>query len=81
MYVTPQQAAQYYGVSTETLRLWADKRKDRFLLKQKMVIEDIKFMFRIIRKKEYLSFMRGFSSRKQEEDLDRQIVFFHKKIS
>lgn len=78
MYVTPQQAAQYFGVSTETLRLWADKEKIDFI-KTKNGHRRYKIHVQDNKKKKISIIYARVSSRKQEEDLDRQIVFLQKK--
>ena len=35
MFVTPKQASEYYGVSKETLRLWSQNHKIKFIKTKK----------------------------------------------
>jgi len=78
MFVSPKQASQHFNVSTETLRLWAKNGKIKFIKTKKghrryeINIQD--------HKQERISIIYArVSSKKQEDDLKRQILFLQQK--
>jgi predicted site-specific integrase-resolvase len=74
MFVTPKQASKHYNVSTETLRLWSEngKKTEKGHRRYEINIQDNK------QKRISIIYARV-SSKKQEEDLNRQILFLQQK--
>lgn len=80
MYVTPKEAVKYYSVTDNTLRIWANNRKikyittkgghRRYLLEPKNKIEIIKKNLEETQQNKVI--YARVSSRKQENDLQRQ---------
>ena len=78
MYVSPQEAATYFGVSRETVRLWAEKDKIKYTKTKgghrKYWIDNSNKTKVICKtKKPDTIIYARVSSSKQKEDLDRQV--------
>jgi predicted site-specific integrase-resolvase len=78
MYVTPRQAREHYKVSEKTLKRWSDSGKIKFIntkgLHRRYIIDEPNSEI----KKNFI--YARVSSRKQTEDLQRQIEFLSAKI-
>ena len=78
MYVTPRQAREHYKVSEKTLKRWSDSGKIKFIntkgLHRRYLIEDT------TNETERNFIYARVSSRKQSEDLQRQIEYLSAKI-
>ena len=79
MYASPKQAAQYYGVSKETLRLWAIDNKIDFKKTLKGHRRYRINTFNISKKRISIIYARV-SSRKQKNNLANQIKFLQDKF-
>lgn len=78
MYVSPKEAAEYYGVIPNTIRTWADQGKIQFIKTdgghRRYLIED---KDDIENERRRIIYCRV-SSRKQKKDLERQTEFLRK---
>ena len=78
MYVSPKQASKHYNVSKETLRLWAENNKIKFI-KTPKGHRRYKINFQDGKQKKISIIYARVSSKKQKSDLDRQILFLQEK--
>jgi predicted site-specific integrase-resolvase len=78
MFVTPKQASKHYNVSTETLRLWSENGKINFIKTEKGH-RRYEINIQNNKQKRISIIYARVSSKKQEEDLNRQILFLQQK--
>ena len=78
MFVTPKQASEYYGVSKETLRLWSQNHKIKFI-KTKKGHRRYQIDVQDCQPTRVSIIYARVSSSKQQNDLDRQVSFLQQK--
>lgn len=79
MYVHPKEAAEHYKVTANTIRVWADSGKIKYIRTdgghRRYLIEDTISSG----KRKRIIYCRV-SSKKQQQDLERQVEFLRKKL-